>query len=244
VRADCTPIPEIRHDFEKQAYNEDECGSRIEIMAISGISAGGNFSPYPNGAFGAGRGAPVGEAVREDEDESAKSAPADAPRNRSGETLSEDELREVEELKATDRKVRQHEQAHIAAGGNLVTSGASYQYVTGPDGQRYAVAGEVGISTSPGRTPEETVRIAARIRAAALAPADPSPQDRKVAAQAARMQMQAALEIALRSIAAEDGTQRQGEAAAENTATGSRIDAYRAMAKAGDFPSGGFSVRV
>ncbi|MDR2450259.1 MAG: hypothetical protein LBE85_00460 [Candidatus Accumulibacter sp.] len=212
-------------------------------MAISGISAGGNFSPYPNGASGAARGAPVGEAVREDEDGSAKSVPADAPRNRSGETLSEDELREVEELKATDRKVRQHEQAHMAAGGNLVT-GASYQYVTGPDGQRYAVAGEVGINTSPGRTPEETLRIAARIQAAALAPADPSPQDRKVAAQAARMQMQAALEIAMRSGTAEDGTQRQGESAAENTATGVRIDAYRAMAKAGDFPSGGFSVRV
>jgi hypothetical protein len=222
--------------------------SVLKIMAISGISTGGSFfpafSPYPNGALVMGRGMPVDRPTQGDE--SARSVPSDAPRNQSGEALSEAELREVEELKATDRKVRQHEQAHVAAGGGLVTSGASYQYVTGPDGQRYAVAGEVGINTSPGRTPEETLRIAARIRAAALAPADPSPQDRKVAAQAARMQMQASLEIAMQSSAPEEGTQRQGEiaAAAENTDASAGIDAYRAMANTGGFPSNGFSIRI
>ncbi|MCL1860196.1 MAG: hypothetical protein FWG52_01500, partial [Proteobacteria bacterium] len=94
--------------------------------------------------------------------------------------LSSADRRQVEELKSTDRAVRAHEAAHMAAGGSLVTSGASFSYETGPDGQRYAVAGEVGIDTSKGRTPEETLARADQIRAAALAPADPSGQDRAV----------------------------------------------------------------
>ncbi|MDR1228266.1 MAG: hypothetical protein LBK55_04485 [Azoarcus sp.] len=110
--------------------------------------------------------------------------------------LSAAEQRQVEEMKSTDRAVRAHEAAHMAAGGSLVTSGASYSYETGPDGQRYAVAGEVGIDTSKGRTPEETLIRADQIRAAALAPADPSAQDRAVAAAAAQMAAEARAEIA------------------------------------------------
>ncbi|MCL2021198.1 MAG: hypothetical protein FWG81_03630 [Betaproteobacteria bacterium] len=110
--------------------------------------------------------------------------------------LSEAEQREVEMLKQTDREVRQHEMQHIAVGGSLVTGGANFSYKKGPDGQSYAVGGEVSIDTSKGRTPEETLSRAIRIRAAALAPADPSPQDRRVAAMAGQMEMQAMREIA------------------------------------------------
>lgn len=113
--------------------------------------------------------------------------------------LSREDAAVVAELKKTDQAVRQHEMAHMAAGGGLITSGASYTYVRGPDGQNYAVAGEVGIDTSPGRTPEETISKAQRIRAAALAPADPSSQDRAVAAQATQMEQQARMEIASQS---------------------------------------------
>ena len=94
-----------------------------------------------------------------------------------------------------DRKVRAHEQAHISAGANLVRGGASYSYQTGPDDRRYAVGGEVSIDASPGRTPEETISKAERIRAAALAPADPSAQDRGVAAQAGLMEAEARIEL-------------------------------------------------
>jgi len=110
--------------------------------------------------------------------------------------LSEDDLRELRQLQTRDREVRAHEMAHVAAGAGLVTRGASYTYQTGPDGQRYAIGGEVSIDTSPGRTPEETLAKAERVRAAALAPADPSPQDRQVASQATRMAMDARMEIA------------------------------------------------
>ena len=108
--------------------------------------------------------------------------------------LSQEEQRIVTELQAADTNVRAHEAAHMAAGGGL-TSPASYTYERGPDNKMYAVAGEVGISTGEGNTPQESLNKAQTIRRAALAPADPSPQDLKVAAQAASMEMSARTEI-------------------------------------------------
>ena len=111
--------------------------------------------------------------------------------------LTEQEQQQVAQLKQIDRQVRAHEQAHLSVGGDLVRGGASFSYQTGPDQQRYAVAGEVSIDVSPAGTPQETLPKAAHIRAAALAPADPSAQDQSVAAQAERMAGQARMEIAV-----------------------------------------------
>lgn len=102
---------------------------------------------------------------------------------------------EIKSLAARDREVRTHEQAHVAAGGQYAGA-ASYQYERGPNGVSYAVAGEVRISTSEEPTPEATLRKAQIIRRAALAPAEPSPQDRRVAAMAAQMETAARAEIA------------------------------------------------
>lgn len=112
-----------------------------------------------------------------------------------GSGLSAEELRVIAALSATDRQVRTHELAHMAVGAGL-TGGASFIYQVGPDNQRYAVGGEVSIDISPGSDPEETIARAVQIRAAALAPADPSPQDRKVAALAAQMERAARQELA------------------------------------------------
>ena len=109
-------------------------------------------------------------------------------------SLTPEEQQEVRRLRQIDRKVREHEAAHKAAGAGL-TGGASYEYVRGPDGRQYAVAGEVKIDVSPAQTPEQTIAKAKRIQAAALAPADPSSQDRAVAAQAAQMAAQAQAEL-------------------------------------------------
>jgi len=107
---------------------------------------------------------------------------------RSGlEKLDPKQQAEVKELQARDQEVRAHEAAHQAAAGGL-GGGASFEYKTGPDGKSYAVGGEVPIDLSPGRTPEETIRRAGQVRAAALAPADPSPQDMAVAAAAGQME--------------------------------------------------------
>lgn len=141
---------------------------------------------------------------------------------------------EVEQLKAIDRKVRAHEQAHMAAGGELVRGGATYTYQTGPDKKRYAVAGEVSIDTSAGRTPEETIPKAERIRQAALAPADPSSQDRQVAAFASRMEMQARMELAHKAAEARAG--------AGSARGGQAVGAYQAAG--GLEKSSGFSVRA
>jgi hypothetical protein len=104
---------------------------------------------------------------------------------------------QLAQLKARDSAVRSHEAAHIAAGGSYITGGASYTYQKGPDGAEYAVGGEVGIDTSPipGR-PEETAQKMRTVRAAALAPSDPSAADLAVAGEAAEAEAAAMAEIA------------------------------------------------
>jgi len=110
--------------------------------------------------------------------------------------LTQDEKRLVEELQKVDDEVRAHEMAHIAAGGQYITSGATFSYQQGPDGKKYAVGGEVSIDTSPEPgDPEATLQKMQRVRAAALAPAQPSSQDLKVASNAASMTAKAMAEI-------------------------------------------------
>ena len=135
--------------------------------------------------------------------------------------LSREEQRIVSELQAADTNVRAHEAAHMAAGGGL-TSPASYTYERGPDNKMYAVAGEVGISTSEGNTPQESLNKAQTIRRAALAPADPSPQDLKVAAQAASMEMNARAQIMQEKMAQNSqNPNNSNEASAGNSNTNS-----------------------
>lgn len=108
---------------------------------------------------------------------------------------TEVELKEIEQLKSREKEVIAHEQAHAAVGGQY-TGAPTYDYQTGPNGVRYAVSGEVSIDTSEiPRDPQATLRKAKQIKAAALAPAEPSTQDLKVAAKADRMAANARAEI-------------------------------------------------
>jgi len=125
--------------------------------------------------------------------EEAPAASAAAPRAPDGRPLSADEARELRELAARDAEVRAHEQAHAGASGGL-TGAISYTYQVGPDGKRYAIGGRVSIDTSPAGSPEATARKAQQIRAAALAPGDPSPADLAAAAAASRMEAEAQAE--------------------------------------------------
>ncbi|PPB73513.1 putative metalloprotease CJM1_0395 family protein [Campylobacter hyointestinalis] len=104
--------------------------------------------------------------------------------------LSDEEKLQVAKLQQRDSEVRTHEASHMAAGAGL-TSGADFTYQKGPDSKMYAVGGEVGIDTSPGKTPEETIQKAQQIKRAALAPSSPSPADLKIAANAASMEVSA-----------------------------------------------------
>ena len=112
----------------------------------------------------------------------------------------------IAELKNNERKVLSHEAAHIAAGGGFVGS-PKYSRILGPDGKSYITGGEVSISVPSSSDPRETIRNMEQVRAAALAPIDPSPKDISVAAAATNAQAQAAAELA--ALAAENGTQTQ-----------------------------------
>ncbi|SHO45475.1 putative metalloprotease CJM1_0395 family protein [Desulfopila aestuarii] len=111
------------------------------------------------------------------------------------EELSQEEYLKLTNLKTRDREVRTHEQAHLAAAGQYAAGGASFTFQVGPDGNRYAVSGEVPVDISSGASPQETIRKMERIRAAALAPAQPSAADRQIAAQASMKASQARQEI-------------------------------------------------
>jgi len=103
---------------------------------------------------------------------------------------------ELVKLKARDREVRAHEAAHSAVAGSLAKGGPSFTFQKGSDGRLYAVGGEVNIDTSADSgDPQTTIQKARRIRAAANAPANPSAQDRAVAAQATQMEAQARREL-------------------------------------------------
>ena len=111
------------------------------------------------------------------------------------EQLSAEDQRTIAALKKADQQIRQHEMAHLAAAAGNARGGAQFQYERGPDGVLYAVAGEVNIDASPvPGDPEATVSKMRTVVRAALAPADPSSQDRAVAARAMMQMMQSQVE--------------------------------------------------
>ncbi len=110
----------------------------------------------------------------------------------------------LQELRARDREVRAHEEAHLLAAGPYARSGPRFETVRGPDGREYAVAGEVEIDTSPvPGDPEKTLEKARVVKRAALAPTHPSAQDLKVAAQADRLAQEALFELMKQRLASE-----------------------------------------
>lgn len=117
------------------------------------------------------------------------------PKDRSPQALDDRELRIIQTLRARDREVRAHEQAHLLAAGGLAR-GVSFSFTVGPDGLTYATSGEVSVDSSPvAGDPAATIRKADAIRRAALAPANPSTQDHNVAASASQMEIHARAEL-------------------------------------------------
>jgi hypothetical protein len=114
---------------------------------------------------------------------------------RNQEQQQKQDLELVRVLSQRDSEVHAHENAHSAVGGQYAGS-ASYTYQRGPDGVNYAVGGEVSIDVGviPGN-PQATLEKMQLVQRAALAPAEPSSQDRKVAALASQQANQARAEI-------------------------------------------------
>ncbi|MEJ6476024.1 putative metalloprotease CJM1_0395 family protein [Pseudoalteromonas piscicida] len=110
----------------------------------------------------------------------------------------------VQELKSRDREVRLHEQAHARVGGQYAGS-PSYEYQRGPDGNNYAIGGEVMIDVAPIEgDPQGTIEKMQTVRAAALAPAEPSGADRAIAADATQKLSAAQADLAKAAISGEE----------------------------------------
>lgn len=151
-------------------------------------------------------------SAREEADRDPDRSPGEA--ERSPQQVRQEQL-EIDELVQRDREVRTHEQAHAAVGGQYAGA-PTYSFKRGPDGQRYAVSGEVSIDTAPvPNDPEATMRKMEVVMRAALAPIEPSAQDLRVAAQAQAQMAQARAELAeLRRDEAEALREAQRERAA------------------------------
>ncbi len=164
--------------------------------------------------------------------------------------LSREEQLEVTRLQQRDTQVKAHEMAHLAAAGPYARGGANFSYASGPDGMKYAVGGEVSIDTSPEPSPDATIRKMRIIRAAAMAPADPSPQDRKVAAQADATIIEARRELEMIRLEQQRTTSRRElDAISLNRSSGQGSDAAPAQhsgpggpgAEAGVEPEAGYA---
>ncbi|OIQ48615.1 MAG: hypothetical protein BM565_00380 [Gammaproteobacteria bacterium MedPE] len=156
--------------------------------------------------------------------------------NEDSERFTEQEQAKIDELKDRDREVVAHELAHANAGGQYAGS-PSYTYETGPDGVKYAVGGEVPIDTSKiAGDPQATIAKAAQIKRAALAPAEPSGQDRKVAAQADRMASEARSELlAENSAVSKDDEESKGNFRIDNAVESDRFNEKVTLAKDEEF---------
>lgn len=122
-----------------------------------------------------------------------------------GKAYTKEEQKEIEELEDRDAEVKRHERAHFQAGGKYA-SPPKYEYQTGPDGKRYAVGGSVDIDMSEvANDPQATLEKARVIKRAALAPEEPSAQDRKVAREADQMATRAQREISEQQTTSFDG---------------------------------------
>ena len=131
----------------------------------------------------------------------------------------EQEQQQIKELKARDTEVRVHEQAHAAVGGQHAGS-PSYGYERGPDGTNYAVSGEVQIDVSEvPNDPQATIDKMQTVRAAALAPAEPSGADRSIAADATQKMAAAQAELAMPEEEQSEEDEQSNKLSANETST-------------------------
>ncbi len=165
----------------------------------SGAAAPGDFQPIGNAGqqqdtvtlSGKGRDLSAQNSTNVNKTKGEPSTDLQTKATQKDQAQKSTDLALIQQLKKRDNDVRNHEQAHLAVAGRYATGGASYTYQTGPDGVRYAIGGEVPISISAESTPDATIQKMEAVRRAALAPADPSPADLQIAAEASALEIQA-----------------------------------------------------
>ncbi|UTH74898.1 putative metalloprotease CJM1_0395 family protein [Chromobacterium sp. IIBBL 290-4] len=211
LRAEAAAVPAAG------AAQNGNASSASSIPAAGNANGGGNGSQNPSGQG----------AAQSGNSANVNPAPPKAP---DGKPLNQQQQKEVTELQSRDTDVRRHEAAHQAAGGALAGS-ATFTYQQGPDGKQYAIGGEVPIQLSKGTTPQQTIQNAETVHAAALAPSDPSGQDRAVAAEADQMEQQARSQLLQQqsgnqNLSPLQKAEKASAPAAQQTQPGQNIDTY------------------
>ena len=128
------------------------------------------------------------EQKQEGQEKESRGSQKEATESEAQEKQETAEQDKINSLQARHQEVVAHERAHQNAGGRFAGA-VSLDYTKGPDGRSYAVSGEVSIDISEVKgDPDATMRKMQQVRQAALAPADPSAQDRMVAAMASSIE--------------------------------------------------------
>lgn len=152
-------------------------------------------APLPTAVVPAARANTDNKSTQQDKQSGDQAGSKSSAAPKSSLQLSEQERAEVQKLAQRDREVRAHEAAHKSVAGQYARGGAQFDYQRGPDGRQYATGGEVSIDASRPDDPQAALQKALIIRRAALAPAQPSSQDRAVAAEATQMAAQAQADL-------------------------------------------------
>lgn len=205
---------DCEEEERQEALEEEITQDRVDLSQTSlKLAENSGTESSSSGNLNSGNASVENSSAAESEDSNSQGA---GPKTEL--QLTEEERRILNELKARDAEVRAHEAAHLAAAGPHANGAPTYEYQTGPDGRQYAVGGEVSIDSSPvPGDPEATVRKAQTIKRAALAPREPSGQDRQVAAQAAQLEAQARQQIQAEK--AEERKEAREESTEESSVT-------------------------
>ncbi len=147
--------------------------------------------------------------------------------------LTPQEQAQLRELQARDQEIRQRELARQVVGGQY-TGQPNLSFERGPDGQRYAVSGDVPIDSAP--VPDDaqaTIEKMRVVRVAALASANPSPEDVRLALSA----MQAMQEAQAQVRAERQQELSQSLEQASSGATERPLAVFREVAREGELSS-------
>ena len=200
-----SPVEEVEQNTETRPTNIEQPG-RLEAESATNVRSQARAQNQSESEVtetaevrAGNQSASASEQVTERDSESIQRAdqqPQSSQQDQSSQerTDLQDEIELIRELAARDREVRAHEQAHQASGGEHAGA-AVFTYRQGPDGKQYAVGGEVSIDISRESSPADTIDKAEQVRRAALAPAEPSVQDRRVAALASQLVLEAQADL-------------------------------------------------
>ena len=189
------------------------------VATATTSNAAGTQDPAANAGLVTAPGTTQAQGTDEASKSEQSNPSATSAKGLDGQELTEEEQAEVEDMKARDSEVRTHENAHKRAGGQYAAS-PSYTYETGPDGKRYITDGEVSIDVGKEDDPQDTIEKMQVVKRAAMAPAQPSSQDRQVYAEASQKEAEARQELAQEKQEEAQGGTNNSNAAARSDAQG------------------------